>query len=334
VPCIWEQNMRVIELESPCPPELTASLDRFERNFRYPLGTNRWFRISHGEDYSRFYRSMGEGLSLVAIGKNREAPPLGVLGCALRPLIFPDGTERVTVYLGDLKAAPTARGGWALLQMYFAARSWVAGRTESAFGVVMDGTRVIPTHYTGKLGIPRARPAGQVWIFRVSITSPSHLPAPTCVFPQNDQSALNFFKLLSNGKFIPHGGLPEMRSEMKPTWIMDCTGQACARLEDTRLAKRLLDDAGDEIRTAHLAYLAAASPLAGTRLVSSALSLAISRGFPALFFSRPSVEGPDWKDRLNALGLQTEIATATVYAGGPLFDDAHTFPWHINTSEI
>ena len=326
--------MQVIELDSPCPPGLSASLDRFERYFRYPLGKNRWFRISHGEDYSRFYRSMGEGLSLVALGKNREASPLGVLGCALRPLIFPDGTERMTVYLGDLKSAPTARGGWALLQLYLAAQSWVAGRTESAFGVVMDGTRVIPSHYTGKLGIPKARPSGRVWIFRVSTQSPDQLPKHSCVGPQSDLSAQACFRRLCTGHFVPNGGAPEMRSEMKPTWLMDSTGEACARLEDTRLAKRLLDDAGVEIRTAHLACLAASSPLAGTRLIPSALSMAISRGFPALFFSRPAEEGPDWKDRLNALGLQTEIATATIYAGGPLFDNAHKIPWHINTSEI
>jgi len=324
--------MRVIELEGPCPPELSTDLDYFERNFRYPLGHDRWFRISHGEDYSRFYRSMGEGLSLVAVGNGPSAKPLGVLGCALRPVIFPDETERHAVYLGDLKSAPTARGGWALFHLYLAARSWLAGRADSAFGVVMDGTRTAPGRYTGKLGIPSARAVGQVWIFRTS-TRPS-TPSAGCVVLNRESAGISCFKRLSVGKFATTGGLPEMRSGIKPVWLMETNGRACARLEDTRLAKRLVDDAGEEIQSAHLACLGCASPSAGVKLVQYALPKAQALGFPGLFFSRPSIEGPEWRDRLKALGLETEIATATVYAGGPRFELAHQFPWLINTSEI
>ena len=61
--------------------ELALALARFEEQFTYPLGPGRSFRISHGDDYPRFFRAMGEVACFVA---ERDGVVLGVLGAALR----------------------------------------------------------------------------------------------------------------------------------------------------------------------------------------------------------------------------------------------------------
>src|SRR5262245_28828526 len=48
--------MRIHALAARPPAGLADALECFERDFSYPLGTDRRFRISHGEDYSRFVR--------------------------------------------------------------------------------------------------------------------------------------------------------------------------------------------------------------------------------------------------------------------------------------
>ena len=50
--------MTVEPLRHPPDKELVDALDAFERGFTYPLGNDRRFRITHGEDYSRFFRAI------------------------------------------------------------------------------------------------------------------------------------------------------------------------------------------------------------------------------------------------------------------------------------
>ena len=68
--------MIVHRLEAPPARELADALAAFEAQFRYPLGPGRTFRISHGEDYARFFRAMGDGVSFVAM---REGEVAGTL---------------------------------------------------------------------------------------------------------------------------------------------------------------------------------------------------------------------------------------------------------------
>src|SRR4029077_10210784 len=94
--------------------ELARALAEFDSRFSYPLGPGRSFRISHGEDYPRFFRAMGEAACFVA---ERQGEVLGTIGCALRRVLSPDGRERDAVYVGDLKVAPPARGGRVLVRL-------------------------------------------------------------------------------------------------------------------------------------------------------------------------------------------------------------------------
>ncbi len=78
--------MKIHRLEAPAPGALAAALETFERQFVYPLGPGRSFRISHGRDYARFFRAIGleRGVSFVAEEDTGEV--LGTLGVALRPV--------------------------------------------------------------------------------------------------------------------------------------------------------------------------------------------------------------------------------------------------------
>src|SRR5262245_21030215 len=113
--------MIVRALTEPPPSELAAALGEFERQFVYPLGPGRSFRIEHGDDYPRFYRAMGDARCFVALECGRV---VGVLCAALRPLLWPDGGERLVGYLGDLKTVSDIRSGWVLLEFLAAVEAW------------------------------------------------------------------------------------------------------------------------------------------------------------------------------------------------------------------
>jgi hypothetical protein len=143
--------MMIRSLCGPPPTSLASALERFETEFSYPLGPGRLFRISHGKDYPRFFRAMGEARCFAA---ERNGVVFGTIGAALRPLWLPSGEECSAVYLGDLKITADARQGRALVRLAEVVQQWVGGRSHAAFAVVMDGTRATPTRYTGRLGIP------------------------------------------------------------------------------------------------------------------------------------------------------------------------------------
>jgi hypothetical protein len=52
--------MIVHQLCSAPSPSQAKALAEFEGQFNYPLGAGRSFRISHGEDYPRFFRAIGK----------------------------------------------------------------------------------------------------------------------------------------------------------------------------------------------------------------------------------------------------------------------------------
>ncbi len=98
--------MIVHQLSGPPSPALAQALCEFETQFTYPLGENRSFCISHGTDYPRFFRAIGEAACFVA---ERDGRALGTLGVALRDLLRPDGSMSSVAYFGDLKdqSSPT-----------------------------------------------------------------------------------------------------------------------------------------------------------------------------------------------------------------------------------
>ena len=323
--------MNILSFQHAPPADLGEGLDQMERQFLYPLGPGRYFRISHSEDYPRFFRSIGEGICWVA---ERDGHPLGVLGAAIRTLGLPDGSQKQVLYLGDLKIIPSARGGMALPRLADAARRWVGKRVDAAFGVVMNGTTVIPAGYTGRLGIPQFTELGKVWVLRVmpgahdpSISAFGELMACGEVTMEAGTAC---YQRLTLGGYSSPGGTPAGRSLIPPVWLMDEPGNACGRLEDTRQAKRLISDDGIEIVSAHLSCFARQDARSGASLIWAALNRALKAGIPALFVATPETGGPELIARLESLGLAVIVAPATVFGTGCLSGPA----WNINTAEI
>jgi hypothetical protein len=203
---------------------------------------------------------------------------------------------------------------------------WVGDRAAAAFSVVMDGTPVTPQRYTGRIGVPAFQELGKIAVLRVSIPANANgfELCPTTGPEQVDAC----YRRLSAGRFACPGGNAVERSKTAPLWLLAQDGCACGRLEDTRLAKRLIDDAGDEMRSAHLSCFAYRDPRHGVKLLMAALHLARTRGFPALFAAVPAPEAQLFHEAL--AGTSIVIAPATVYgvgvAPGPL--------WNVNTAEI
>src|SRR5690606_37342637 len=121
--------MNVHQLVLAPSASLAARLDEFERQFRYPLGSGQTFYISHGDDYPRFFRAMGEACCLVAEQGERV---IGVLSVVIRPLQHPDGSATTTAYFADLKLSPTCYRGRVLLRLFCEAQNWLARRATSA----------------------------------------------------------------------------------------------------------------------------------------------------------------------------------------------------------
>ena len=117
--------MRLYQLPGPPSPALARALEEFESPFTYPLGPGKFFHITHGEDYTLFFRALGDSACFVA---ERQGRVVGALGTAVRQLWMPDGDERGVAYLGDLKIAPDARSGMVLLRLAQAAEAWLQPR--------------------------------------------------------------------------------------------------------------------------------------------------------------------------------------------------------------
>jgi len=98
-------------------------------------------------------------------------------------------------------------------------------------------------------------------------------------------------------------------------------------LEDTRNAKRLINDDGSEMASGHLSYFAFKNAVAGAELLREALGLLPSFGLPALFVA---VCEPD------AGALCTELRDVRILPAAATVFGTGLMPglWNINSAEI
>ena len=141
--------MKVRQISSPPDPALTRALAEFEAPFTYPLGPGKFFRISHGEDFTLFFRAQGTAACFIAEKKGRV---VGALGTAMRRLWLPDGTDRTAAYIGDLKIATEARGGTVLVRLARAAEAWLRQKSRRPSGSSWVGQRSHPSATLAALG--------------------------------------------------------------------------------------------------------------------------------------------------------------------------------------
>jgi hypothetical protein len=307
------------------PPEATLSraLARFESGFTYPLGESTRFSISHGEDYSCFYRAIGACRVMVA---ERDGEVLGTLGGAVRDLRAADGMSLVALYIGDLKVLPGIEAGLTLIRLAAALLTWARPQVTVAYGVAMDGTRKTPERYTGRFGIPAFAEVGKIMVLRFACEGarPNSVDEPTCASSEGFETFLR----LTRGGYAAIGANSAERSAMGSRWLRLESGAACGMLEDTREAKRLFEVGGEELRSAHLSHFAFQDLGSGAALLKRAAALAARLKFPALFCAVPSVRAAALVDALGSPA--PTLAPATVYGAGLASGSA----WHINTAEI
>ena len=315
--------MKLHQISGPPSPALARALEEFESHFTYPLGPGKCFRVTHGEDYTLFFRSLGDSACFIAERQGRVA---GALGTAIRQLWMPDGDQSAVAYLGDLKIAQSARGGMVLLRLANAAEAWLRPQVVSAFGVVMDGTALTPMAYTGRAGIPGFRDVGRLMVLRLSGSDEGFASDPD-KFVTARGSGLACYRRLSRGRYACPTGEAQQRSQITPIWLMHPDGSACGMLEDTLKAKRLISGDGSELLSAHLSCFACQTPSAGAELIRVALCHAARRALPALFVA---VAEPDAQALRASLScVEILAAPATVYGTGLM-----TGSWNINSAEI
>jgi hypothetical protein len=314
--------MKVHQLSGPPSPELADALAQFEKPFTYPLGAGRFFRISHGADYTLFFRAQGRASCFIA---ENDGHVVGALGTAIRTLWLPNGNECNAAYFGDLKIAEDSRGGLALMRLARAAEVWLRPKVQAGFGVVMGGTSLTPSAYTGRAGIPDFKELGRLTILRISGRSDNKDGNEQLVTTQ--EAGLECYRRLSIGRYASPVNSAGERSEMTPVWLMTPDGSACGLLEDTRKAKRLISDDGSEMLSAHLSCFAYKDVVAASRLIGIALNYALCSGFPAVFVSVSETDAPALQAALNQFVVHP--APAAVY--GTRLEPGC---WNINTAEI
>jgi hypothetical protein len=301
--------MRIHCITARPQPGLARELVGFEKEFRYPLGPADSFSISHGEDYTRFFRSMGDARIYLAEIAGEIVGSLAVVG---RTVSLANGESIPAVYLGDAKVVAEFRGKTVLGRLAMAAReSILAAGYQAAFSVVMTGS--LPSDkYTGRLGIPKFEEVGRLAIIRFDTRRPltDHL--------RNQPLTGSFHRL--------QGGDPGVTSENPPCFLS--VDGANGMLTDTRRGKQLWRSDGSEMLSAHLTNLRFTSADGIFRLIQSAVTKAAELGYPGLFTSLPA-DLPLIGSLYDASGGTAAIAGASVFGTGLPSGD-----WMINTSEI
>ncbi len=320
--------MNVRSFNDEIPQWLAASLEDFEREFTYPLGDTTLVRISHGTDYLRFFRAMGECACAVA---EKDGKVLGTVCGAIQTLTLADGSPRKVLYTGDLKITAAARGTRVLLALARSLETWGRARADAAYSVVMDGTSVTPAMYTGRAGLPAFLPIAKIAVLRI----PARLASDDTTTPLTpvDYPASKILDQLRTSRRVSHlGGVPSMRSASEPRWLT--ANGAIGRLEDTGLAKKQLLLDGAELASAHLSCFHAPDAAAGARFLSAIGRRVALAKVPAFFTAVPSEDQGALLGALQALdpavASNTTVSPATVFATGI----APGAPWLVNTAEI
>ncbi|MEZ4489262.1 MAG: hypothetical protein R3F51_16880 [Cyanobacteriota/Melainabacteria group bacterium] len=329
------------------------NISNFEAGFRYPLSPNEHFSISHGADYSLFYRSMGKSLVLAA---EQDEIPIATVAATIRELQSPGGTIHRCAYIGDLKYRKSAGASRKLLSLLLELQDWCIQNADSALSVVMGGTQNLPDSYSGRLGLREMKRLGVMHIYRIPIQ-----PLASCrQFKEAEQIASaraqsiiannpqNFFcfKPIQNGD-----SESECTSLISPIWLGtnapgsttdldngespsgDC---AIGCLQDTRKAKKLFREDGSEILNAHLTNFYFDSIDSAASIIESALESARDNNFEALFLSVDTERSQQLSAVLEKLGATK--SEALIYGAGVIaeeqFNDHSNRNWCINSSEV
>ena len=314
--------MTVHCIQSSPPKALQAALNHFEEQFDYPLGSDDRFHIDHGSDYSTFFQAMGRPAIFVYEDNQRVH---GVLSCARRTISGPEGDVEA-LYLCDLKVEDGPKKGRILLRLLRAVHKEFREQIRHGYAVVMDGTAVVPSQYTGRLGLPAFQAIGTVGIYNLILPREK---IPEAKLTATTLSAVReCFSKLSQAGYRSLDSQPTIRSAMPPTGLMLADRSACGLVEDTERGKQLVSHKHGSLNSAHLSQFAFQSSAAGAAIVRGAANICLENGRPRLFFALDQNSGEALLSQLPE--FEVVRASATIYSHG--FDQS--IPWQVNSSEI
>ncbi|NQZ57313.1 MAG: hypothetical protein HRT88_07565 [Lentisphaeraceae bacterium] len=302
------------------PALIIDEMHEFERSFQYPLGEAGSFRISHGEDYGRFFRSIGK--CRIYLARQDGNKVLGSLAVVQRPL-KQKGTLINSLYIGDLKLLPQAGGKVLYCMMHEAYQDFYEERQWPMYSIMMKGTRRAPSDYTGRLGLPKFRLQGKISIFRIPVNV--HFNKQACEEIELEEAQLLAEALNSSDYSLPMTRAA-VRSKHKPRAFALKNNSAVCVVEDTMASKRIFDECDEEIVSAHLSSFQSENINCAGSLIKALMPQLAQAGYPALFFAVPQCDAMEFSE----LMPQAQRADAMVYGRNLEFGEN----WQVNTSEI
>ena len=321
------ETSQIFRLTSQEIAEFSPMLREFERQFWYPLGETKEFRIEHPSLYTDFFSSMGDAYCFVAL---REDEVVGILSSVIRTLLSPNGKASQVAYVADVKITKDLQGSTLLYRLARTAILWLRPQISSAYSVVMDGTSVTPKQYTGRVGVPQFSWSGRVHL--LSFSTETNFPWVTELSEHllDQNSELSGVEPHQTPNEIPTWAMmnPLLRAHAIPAWLVDQQTGARALLEDTRRAKKLYDRQQREYRYAHLTYLSYAEPEHIVRLLPHACARSQSLGCTHLFVAVPDIHLSTIQSTLE--DIEHSAYSASIY-GVSLSEN---IPFLVNSSEI
>ena len=300
------------------PQALQEEMSVFVDSFSYPLGENKTFKISHGVDYGRFFRSIGKSRIYLARRKEQIVGSLAVVERS----VFIDDKQCKALYIGDLKIKPEAGGKVLYCLIKEANDDFVHRRWSPHYSIMMKGSRHQPSDYTGRLGLPKFEKIGEVAVLRVPV-SPASDSGSDAISHSEAQSLSE--ELKRSGCSSPLSRAM-VRSERSPGGYALKNNTAVCILEDTLAAKKLYDESGDEIVSGHSSSFQYWTPESGVKLIESIMPYAAAAGYPALFFAVPAEDSDFFCRKLK------NVHKASAYIFGRNME--RNLRWQINTAEI
>lgn len=322
-------------------------ISAFEAGFRYPLSMTENFSISHGADYSLFYRSMGESLVLAA---EQGELPIATVAATIRELKNPSGKIHRCAYIGDLKYNKSVGASRKLLSLLLELQNWCVQKADSAIAIVMGGTQNLPDSYSGRLGLKEMKQLGTMQIYRIPVRS-AESSRQFRQAERIDGTIADCFIETSPRNFIcfkPNSAVdidPESTSDIGAIWLgtadtvdsnISTGGGSIGCLQDTRKAKKLFREDGSEILNAHLTNFYYQDIESAASIIESSLALARQNSFEALFLSLDNERSHELSRLLQNLGATR--SEAIIYGAGVIADandiNNSNRNWCINSSEV
>jgi hypothetical protein len=251
------------------------------------------------------------------------------MDAALVRLLLPDGTERKSAYVADVKLLPAERRKVMTGRLLQAAMAWGWEESHFIFSVTLDVVPMKPVEYSGRAGIPPLSPVGRVVVVRAPVMYGDGLRLGDEAYLTQSAEGERAFLRMMRGRYALPGGMPWVRSTAPPVWLVHPGGGACGRFEDRRKVRQLIADDGTEMRPAYLSCFGCTERAAGVELIAAALRRAAELGYRALRLCVGPGDLPLVREA--AAGRDIQATGGNIYATEQAAPGAE---WTLNASEV